>query len=141
MASGRVWETTCLSIRMLILPLSPHLTYWTLAESGGRVLLIGLLSKFAATCIGVWELPRTTLLWKEVDRMPNVPCLEFYGKSHMDELYWKPGIAYVVPDMEAVADVGQLLCCDGGWGKVEDQVLPCNGRKRAGRHFVLALLL
>ncbi|KAK1318939.1 F-box only protein 6 [Acorus calamus] len=48
--------------------------------STGRLMLVGLLTKNAATCVGVWELQRMTLLWKEVDRMPNIWCLEFYGK-------------------------------------------------------------
>ncbi|GJN16893.1 hypothetical protein PR202_gb03919 [Eleusine coracana subsp. coracana] len=48
----------------------------------GRVMLVGLLCKNAATCVCIWELQKMTLLWKEVDRMPNIWCLEFYGK-HM----------------------------------------------------------
>ncbi|PPD74999.1 hypothetical protein GOBAR_DD28076 [Gossypium barbadense] len=43
-------------------------------------MLVGLLTKNAATCACIWELQKMTLLWKEVDRMPNVWCLEFYGK-------------------------------------------------------------
>lgn len=52
----------------------------TIAESGGRIILVGLLTKNAATCVCIWELQKMTLLWKEVDRMPNEWCLEFYGK-------------------------------------------------------------
>ncbi|KAK1318941.1 F-box only protein 6 [Acorus calamus] len=66
--------------RQFVIPLPPHLTDHTLAESDGRLMLVGLLTKNAATCVGVWELQRMTLLWKEVDRMPNIWCLEFYGK-------------------------------------------------------------
>ncbi|GER47356.1 F-box family protein [Striga asiatica] len=63
-------------------PLPPCSGDHALAEGGGgRVLLVGLMTKNAATCVCVWELERMTLLWKEVDRMPNVWCLEFYGKS------------------------------------------------------------
>ncbi|CAA0820096.1 F-box only protein 6 [Striga hermonthica] len=63
-------------------PLPPCSGDHALAEGGGgRVLLLGLLTKNAATCVCVWELQRMTLLWKEVDRMPNVWCLEFYGKN------------------------------------------------------------
>ncbi|KAG2269463.1 hypothetical protein Bca52824_064018 [Brassica carinata] len=47
---------------------------------GERLLLVGLLTKNAATCVCIWELQKMTLLWKEVDRMPNIWCLEFYGK-------------------------------------------------------------
>lgn len=63
-----------------IIPGPPHLSDHTLAECGERLLLVGLLSKNAATCVCIWELQKMTLLWKEVDRMPNIWCLEFYGK-------------------------------------------------------------
>ncbi|XP_076953489.1 F-box only protein 6-like [Bidens hawaiensis] len=61
-------------------PTPVHLREHTLAECGGRIMLAGLLTKNAATCVCIWELQKMTLLWKEVDRMPNVWCLEFYGK-------------------------------------------------------------
>ncbi|KAF6148477.1 hypothetical protein GIB67_038832 [Kingdonia uniflora] len=61
-------------------PPPPHLSGHSLAEFGGQIMLVGLLTKNAATCVCIWELQKMTLLWKEVDRMPNVWCLEFYGK-------------------------------------------------------------
>ncbi|KAK4773805.1 hypothetical protein SAY87_028824 [Trapa incisa] len=64
----------------LMIPLPPHLSDHTLAECDRRIILAGLLTKNAATCVCIWELQRMTLLWKEVDRMPNSLCLEFYGK-------------------------------------------------------------
>ncbi|KAJ0988800.1 hypothetical protein J5N97_007156 [Dioscorea zingiberensis] len=73
MVSG-VWK-------QFLVPSPKHLTDHTLAECGGQLLLVGLLSKNAATCVCVWELQKMTLLWKEVDRMPNIWCLEFYGKD------------------------------------------------------------
>ncbi|PON54982.1 F-box domain containing protein [Trema orientale] len=66
--------------KQYIIPAPLHLTDQTLAECGGRIILIGLLTKNAATCVYIWELQKMTLLWKEVDRMPNEWCLEFYGK-------------------------------------------------------------
>lgn len=66
--------------KQYIIPAPPHLTDHTLAECGGRIMLVGLLTKNAATCVCIWELQKMTLLWKEVDRMPNIWCLEFYGK-------------------------------------------------------------
>ncbi|CAH8299034.1 unnamed protein product [Eruca vesicaria subsp. sativa] len=72
MVSGR-WK-------QYIIPSPPHLSDHTLAECGERLMLVGLVSKNAATCVCIWELQKMTLLWKEVDRMPNVWCLEFYGK-------------------------------------------------------------
>ncbi|XP_023004120.1 F-box only protein 6 [Cucurbita maxima] len=63
-----------------IVPSPRHLTDHTLADFGGRLMLVGLLTKNAATCVCIWELQKMTLLWKEVDRMPNIWCLEFYGK-------------------------------------------------------------
>ncbi|CAN0929219.1 F-box only protein 6 [Linum grandiflorum] len=54
-----------------------------LAECKGRIVLVGLLAKNAASCVVVWELVvlGSTRLWKEIDRMPNLWCLEFYGKN------------------------------------------------------------
>ncbi|KAJ0972563.1 hypothetical protein J5N97_020522 [Dioscorea zingiberensis] len=66
--------------RQFLIPYPEHLTNHVLAVSGDQVLLVGLLSKNAATCVCVWELQKMTLLWKEVDRMPNIWCLDFYGK-------------------------------------------------------------
>ncbi|KGN46341.1 F-box only protein 6 isoform X1 [Cucumis sativus] len=66
--------------KQFIVPTPLHLTDHTLAEYGGRIMLVGLLTKNAATCVCIWELQKMTLLWKEVDRMPNIWCLEFYGK-------------------------------------------------------------
>ncbi|XP_021899734.1 F-box only protein 6 [Carica papaya] len=63
-----------------LIPAPLHLTDHILAECGGRIMLVGLLTKNAATCVCIWELQKMTLLWKEVDRMPNIWCLEFYGK-------------------------------------------------------------
>ncbi|KAJ3678255.1 hypothetical protein LUZ60_002058 [Juncus effusus] len=65
------------------IPLPVHLKDSTLAELRGRILLVGLLSKNCANCVGVWELQRMTLLWKEVDRMPSESCLELYGKKRL----------------------------------------------------------
>ncbi|KAI4304908.1 hypothetical protein MLD38_040365 [Melastoma candidum] len=70
---------TCLW-KQFIIPCPPQVADHALAECRGRIMLVGLLSKNAATCVCVWELQRMTLLWKEVDRMPNVWCLEFYGR-------------------------------------------------------------
>ncbi|KAL1550463.1 F-box only protein 6 [Salvia divinorum] len=58
--------------KQYVIPLPPHLSDHTLAESGGRIMLVGLLTKNAATCVCIWELQKMTLLWKEVDRMPNI---------------------------------------------------------------------
>lgn len=66
--------------KQFIIPTPLYLSDQTLVECGGRIMLVGLLSKNAATCVCVWELQKMTLLWKEVDRMPNIWCLEFYGK-------------------------------------------------------------
>ncbi|XP_031497088.1 F-box only protein 6-like [Nymphaea colorata] len=67
--------------RQFSIPLPPHSTDHILAECRGRIILIGLLTKNAATCVCIWELQKMTLLWKEVDRMPNMMCLEFYGRQ------------------------------------------------------------
>ncbi|XP_043725258.1 F-box only protein 6-like [Telopea speciosissima] len=72
MATG-VWK-------QFAIPSPPHLADHAIAECRGRIMLVGLLTKNAATCVCIWELQKMTLLWKEVDRMPNVWCLDFYGK-------------------------------------------------------------
>ncbi|KAK4780738.1 hypothetical protein SAY87_016844 [Trapa incisa] len=74
------YNPTSGSWTQLLIPLPPHLSDHTLAECDSRIILAGLLTKNAATCVCIWELQRMTLLWKEVDRMPNSLCLEFYGK-------------------------------------------------------------
>ncbi|KAG6407812.1 hypothetical protein SASPL_130811 [Salvia splendens] len=73
--------------RQYVVPIPPHQTLYdcALVESGGRIMLVGLLKEDAASCecVCVWELGMTTLQWKEVDRMPNMWCLEFYGKKNV----------------------------------------------------------
>ena len=66
--------------KQYLIPAPLHLTDHTLAEYDGQIMLVGLLTKNAATCVCIWELQKMTLLWKEVDRMPNIWCLDFYGK-------------------------------------------------------------
>lgn len=53
----------------------------TLAVCKGHIFLVGLLPKNATTCVCVWELEKMTLLWKEIDRTPDVMCQEFNGKQ------------------------------------------------------------
>nr|GEY69219.1 hypothetical protein [Tanacetum cinerariifolium] len=62
--------------KQFTVPSPLHLSDHALAECSGRIMLVGLLTKNAATCVCVWELQKMTLLWKEVDRMPNIWCLE-----------------------------------------------------------------
>ncbi|KAI8005681.1 F-box only protein 6 [Camellia lanceoleosa] len=66
--------------KQFLIPSPLHLSDHALAECGDWIILVGLLTKNAATCVCIWELQKMTLLWKEVDRMPNIWCLEFYGK-------------------------------------------------------------
>ncbi|KAL1533592.1 hypothetical protein AAHA92_33456 [Salvia divinorum] len=70
--------------RQYVVP-NPHmgLSCQALAERGGRIMLVGLLTEGAASCVYIWELQMKTLLWKEVDRMPNVWSLELYGKKNV----------------------------------------------------------
>ncbi|XP_042008985.1 F-box only protein 6-like [Salvia splendens] len=71
--------------RQYIVPNPPHMSLrgHTVAESEGRIMLVGLLKENAASCVCIWELEMTTLLWNEVDRMPNKLCLEFHGKKNV----------------------------------------------------------
>ncbi|KAL1533590.1 Galactose oxidase/kelch repeat superfamily protein [Salvia divinorum] len=70
--------------RQYVVP-NPHmgLSCQALAESGGRIMLVGLLTEGAASCVCIWELQMMTLLWKEVDRMPNVWSSKLYGKKNV----------------------------------------------------------
>ncbi|KAI8018187.1 F-box only protein 6 [Camellia lanceoleosa] len=95
--------------KQFVIPSPLHLSDHALAECGGQIILVGLLTKNAAMCVCIWELQKMTLLWKEVDRMPNIWCLEFYGK-HMNRL-----VSYDVSSKE--------------WLKVPGCTLP-RGRKR-----------
>ncbi|XP_076934018.1 F-box only protein 6-like [Bidens hawaiensis] len=70
---SRVWK-------QYLVPQPPLSRDLALVECGGRIMMVGLVTKSAASCVSVWELQKMTLLWKEVDRMPNVMSLEFYGK-------------------------------------------------------------
>ncbi|KAL2484452.1 F-box only protein 6 [Abeliophyllum distichum] len=70
----RVWK-------QILIPAPPRLSDHTLAECGGKLMLVGLVNNGASTCICIWELQKMTLLWKLVDRMPTLWCLEFYGKQ------------------------------------------------------------
>ncbi|XP_074564083.1 F-box only protein 6-like [Curcuma longa] len=66
--------------KQYLIPSPLHLTDHTLLEYEGQILLVGLVTKNAAACVYIWEMQKMTLLWKEVDRMPNIWCLELYGK-------------------------------------------------------------
>ncbi|XP_019155747.1 PREDICTED: F-box only protein 6-like [Ipomoea nil] len=121
MVSG-VWK-------QFIIPAPPHLSDHTLAECGGRIMLVGLLTKNAATCVCIWELQKMTLLWKEVDRMPNVWCLEFYGKHVRMTCLGNKGLLMLSLRSR---QMNRLITYDFStreWVKVPGCVLP-RGRKR-----------
>ncbi|XP_051116270.1 F-box only protein 6 isoform X2 [Andrographis paniculata] len=102
---------------------------YALAEAGGRVMLAGLVTRNAATCVCVWELQRMTVLWKEVDRMPNVWCLEFYGKHVRMTCLGNKGVLML--SLRA-RQMNRLVTYDmrtREWAKVPGCVVP-RGRKR-----------
>ncbi|RWR87006.1 F-box only protein 6-like protein [Cinnamomum micranthum f. kanehirae] len=121
MASG-VWK-------QYVIPPPPHLTDYTLAESGGRIILVGLLTKNAATCVCIWELQRMTLLWKEVDRMPNIWCLEFYGKHVRMTCLGNKGLLMLSLRSKQMNRLVTYDVSSGDWKKVPGCMLP-RGRKR-----------
>ncbi|KAJ0235430.1 F-box only protein 6 [Hirschfeldia incana] len=123
MVSGR-WK-------QYIIPCPPHLSDdHTLAECGGRLMLVGLVSKNAATCVCVWELQKMTLLWKEVDRMPNVWCLEFYGKHiRMNCLGNKGCLMLLSLRSRHMNRLVTYNAVTREWGKVPGSTVP-RGRKR-----------
>ncbi|XP_052205923.1 F-box only protein 6-like [Diospyros lotus] len=74
------YNTTTGVWKQFSIPAPPDVCNCTLAECAGRILLVGLQARNDARCVCIWELQKMTLLWKEVDRMPILWCLEFYGK-------------------------------------------------------------
>ncbi|CAI0627334.1 unnamed protein product [Linum tenue] len=108
-----------------------HLSDQALAECSGRIMLVGLLSKNAATCVCIWELQRMTMLWKEVDRMPNLWCLEFYGKHvRMTCLGNKKGLLMLSLRSRQMNRLVTYDVASGEWEKVPSCMVPRGGRKR-----------
>ena len=71
--------------RQYIVSAPPYMNLYdyALAESRGKIMLVGLRKDDAASCVCMWELDMTTLLWKEVDRMPKIWCGELYRKKYV----------------------------------------------------------
>lgn len=111
------------------IPVPAHLSDQTLAECGGRIMLVGLLTKNAATCVCIWELQKMTLLWKEVDRMPNIWCLEFYGKHVRMTCLGNKGLLMLSLRSRQMNRLVTYDLSSGEWLKVPGCVLP-RGRKR-----------
>ncbi|XP_024017616.1 F-box only protein 6 [Morus notabilis] len=115
--------------KQYIIPAPQHLTDHTLAEFGGRILLVGLLTKNAATCVCIWELQKMTLLWKEVDRMPNIWCLEFYGKHVKMNCLGNKGLLMLSLRSRQMNRLVTYNVSSREWLKVPGCVVP-RGRKR-----------
>lgn len=112
-----------------LIPNPPNSTDHNLAECGGRIFLVGLLTKNAATCVCIWELQKMTLLWKEVDRMPNVWCLEFYGKHVRMTCLGNEGLLMLSLRSRQMNRIVTYDVAKQEWLKVPSCVLP-RGRKR-----------
>ncbi|KAM3705992.1 hypothetical protein ACB098_03G119300 [Castanea mollissima] len=115
--------------KQYIIPAPLHLTDYTLAECGGRIMLVGLLTKAAATCVCIWELQKMTLLWKEVDRMPNIQCLEFYGKHVRMTCLGNRGLLMLSLRSRQMNRLVTYDVSNREWLKVPGCVVP-RGRKR-----------
>ncbi|GMH01927.1 hypothetical protein Nepgr_003766 [Nepenthes gracilis] len=113
----------------LLIPTPAHSTDHTLAECGGRIMLVGLLTKNAATCVCIWELQKMTLLWKEVDRMPNIWCLEFYGKHVRMTCLGNKGLLMLSLRSRQMNRIVTYDVVKREWLKVPGCVLP-RGKKR-----------
>ncbi|KAK9751175.1 hypothetical protein RND81_02G247700 [Saponaria officinalis] len=112
-----------------LIPNPPNSTDHNLAECGGRILMVGLLTKNAATCVCIWELQKMTLLWKEVDRMPNIWCLEFYGKHVRMTCLGNKGLLMLSLRSRQMNRIVTYDVAKREWLKVPSCVLP-RGRKR-----------
>ncbi|KAF7039520.1 hypothetical protein CFC21_049492 [Triticum aestivum] len=113
-----------------IIPLPLHLTDHTLAEFQGKIMLVGLLCKNAATCVCIWELQKMTLLWKEVDRMPNIWCLEFYGKHMRMTCLGNSGLLMLSLKAKRMNRLVMYNLVSKEWQKVPDCMLPCSRKKQ-----------
>ncbi|XP_052186235.1 F-box only protein 6 isoform X2 [Diospyros lotus] len=112
-----------------VVPAPVHLRDRALVERNGQIMLVGLLTKNAATCVCVWELQKMTLLWKEVDRMPNIWCLEFYGKHIRMTCLGNKGLLMLSLRSRQVNQLVTYDLSSREWLKVPGCMLPC-GKKR-----------
>lgn len=66
--------------RHVVFPLPTESDKHVLAGCGGKIILVGQLCKNDGACLCIWELQKTetTMLWKEVDMMPEDWYLDFY---------------------------------------------------------------
>ncbi|KAL5717550.1 F-box only protein 6 [Ranunculus cassubicifolius] len=115
--------------KQFAVPTPPYLTDHSLAECGGQIILVGLLTKNAATCVCIWELQKMTLLWKEVDRMPNIWCLEFYGKHVRMTCLGNKGLLMLSLRSKQMNRLVTYDVLNREWRKVPNCVLP-SGKKR-----------
>lgn len=115
--------------KQFFIPNPPNSTDHHLAECGGRIFLVGLLTKNAATCVCIWELQKMTLLWKEVDRMPNEWCLEFYGKHVRMTCLGNKDLLMLSLRSRQMNRIVTYDVAKRDWLKVPGCVLP-RGRKR-----------
>ncbi|KAL5762445.1 hypothetical protein ACOSP7_018709 [Xanthoceras sorbifolium] len=115
--------------KQFIIPAPLHLSDHTLAECNGRIMLAGLLTKNAATCVCIWELQKMTLLWKEVDRMPNIWCLDFYGKHVRMTCLGNKGLLMLSLRSRQMNRLVTYNVMSREWLKVPQCVVP-RGRKR-----------
>ncbi|XP_020595746.1 F-box only protein 6 [Phalaenopsis equestris] len=116
--------------KQYVIPLPLRITDHTIAECQGKVLLVGLLSKNAATCVCIWELQKMTLLWKEVDRMPNISCLEYYGKHVKMTCVGNQGVLML--SLRSIRS-NRFITYDlheKRWEKLPECTLPLNERKQ-----------
>ncbi|KAL3501010.1 hypothetical protein ACH5RR_035459 [Cinchona calisaya] len=123
------YDTVSGSWKQFIIPSPLHLSDHTLAVSEGRIMLVGLLTKNAATCLCIWELQKMTLLWKEVDRMPNIWCLDFYGKHVRMTCLGNKGLLMLSLRSRQMNRLVTYDLSSKEWLKVPGCVLP-RGRKR-----------
>ncbi|EPS64620.1 f-box family protein, partial [Genlisea aurea] len=112
------------------IPSPRHVSDSALAECGGRIVLVGLLTKNAATCVCIWELQKMTLLWKEVDRMPNLWCLEFYGKHVKMSCIGNKGLLMLSLRSRKMNRLVSYDMATREWMKVPGCVLPGGKRKQ-----------
>ncbi|KAH7864914.1 hypothetical protein Vadar_012010 [Vaccinium darrowii] len=115
----RVWQ-------QFTVPTPSHLgNDRVIAECGGKIMLVGLLTDNTSTCVCIWELQKVTLSWKEIDRMPE----RFHGKLTFMFCFGNQGLLLLYVPSTRTNTLVAYNMVTREWVVVPSFVLP-GGRER-----------
>lgn len=97
---SRAWE-------QFLIPHQPNRTSLSLAECGGRILLVGLVKNNDSATVSVclWELQTKMMAWKEVDKMPSSLCSELMPVETWIKCYGNKRFLVIQLDMPRMEDL------------------------------------